>query len=235
MPQVSGLNLLFDADDTLWSNAVHFERALDNWIDLVCSRGAREEDALNLFRELESRGFRRGWFGSRRLEINMRAAAGRLLDREKALSTHEEIGRIVDAVRGPDVLIFDGVHDTLVRLQDDHNLILVTMGEASEQLDKLEASGLRDHFSAVHVLADKTRHRYEAIVRQHRMERRDSWMIGNSMAKDIKPARAAGLKTCYLANGHDFSFGIQTSGIEADLVISRFPDLERHFADRDQR
>ena len=229
MPSSPRFNLLFDADDTLWTNASHFEIALENWLDLMLECGADSERALALFREVETRGFRRGWYGSRRLEINMRACARKLLDHKDEEKTTAAIHKIVQRVRGPEVLIFDGVHETLLELREHHEMRLVTMGDKQEQLAKLDASGLGHLFDSIHVLADKTRRHYESLIRGHRLDRRDSWMIGNSMAKDIRPARAAGLRTCYLATGHDFSFGLNTSGIEADLVVPSFAQLRSHF------
>ena len=226
-----GLNLLFDADDTLWSNAVLFESAFESWLNLVTKQGADREAAATLFTTLEHQGFRRGWYGSRRLAINMKAVARQLLPQAIATSLNQDIDAIVNLVRSPEVLIFDGVQDTLQKLGKRHVLLLVTMGERNEQLEKVKASGLAPHFSAIHVLADKTRDRYDAIIRSPRMERRNSWMIGNSLTKDIQPAKAAGLKTCYIANGLDFDFGLKTNGTKADLAVGSFPALDDYFGE----
>lgn len=223
------LNLLFDADDTLWINASLFESALQEWQHLLGDHGVPVDLSLALFKELESRGFRRGWYGGRRLEINMNAAARRLLPIEVASKLHSEIARIVDHVRCPDVLIFDGVHETLQELGQDHRLFLVTMGRAEEQLIKLNGSGLSHYFSAIHVLSDKTRHQYATIIGKHRIDRRSSWMIGNSLTKDIRPARSAGLRTCYINNGHDFNFNLPSESIEADVVVTEFHQLGELF------
>ncbi len=221
------LNLFFDADDTLWPNAAHFESAIENWLGLMTHNGATPEQALAMFQELEHRGFRRGWYGSRRLEINMKAVARQLLARAKADPLADTIEKIVQSVRDPKVTVFAGVRDTLAELGENHRLFLVTMGEKSEQLAKLETSGLQPFFSAIHVLSDKTRNHYDALLRGHRLERRHTWMIGNSLTKDIRPARAAGLKTCHIANGLDFDFGLAKTDIRADLDIGNFQDLTR--------
>ncbi len=223
-------HLFIDADDTLWSNAVLFDNALEDWLNLMETHGAKRNQAHLLFTELESRGFRRGWYGSRRLAINMKAAARRLLGQDMVRGVPPLIDQIVTRVSHPDVLIFDGVHETLETLSEHHTLFLVTMGEKSEQLGKIKGSGLGNHFDAIHVLADKTRSTYTELLRLHKLARRSTWMIGNSLVKDIRPASAAGLRTCHLDHGHDFNFGQSTHGIQPDLVIENFPQLKLHFA-----
>ena len=222
--------LFFDADDTLWENACYFEWALNAWTDLLLREGAAVSAAVEVFEELESRGFRRGWYGSRRLAINMRSATRMILGRPRAAALDQEINSIVDSVRRHDLHFYPGVEETLETLGRRHSLFLVTMGEWEEQSNKIERSGLAKHFDALHVLADKTRQSYDDILTKYRLHPRACWMIGNSMAKDIRPARAAGLKTCYYANGCDFSFGIDVGEIEADLVVSELSDLLRHFS-----
>ncbi len=221
--------LLFDADDTLWSNGPCFDRARAEWLRLMVEQGADESKAQEEFLFLEAQGFRRGLYGSRRLRINMKAAARHALGDRIAAELEKAIDDIVEGVRRPVMHVFDGVAESLEALGQRHTLLLVTMGEKEEQLGKLSASGLGDHFSAVHVFPDKTRRHYETIVRRHRLERRDSWMIGNSMAKDIRPARASGLKTCHIANGHDFSFGVSRKQITPDLIVDSLSALPLHF------
>ncbi|MFT7620211.1 MAG: putative hydrolase of the HAD superfamily [Planctomycetota bacterium] len=224
------LTLLFDADDTLWLNATLFETALQEWQHLLTESGVENEAAYSLFKELEERGFRRGWYGARRLEINMNAAARMLLPKNVAKTLIAPIANIVDRVRKPEMLLFDGVHETLQYLGTHHQLLLVTMGEKDEQLVKINGSGLGHYFSSIHVLPDKTRQQYAHIIQEHRLNRRDSWMIGNSLSKDIRPARAAGLKTCHIDNGHDFNFGLTVDSIEADIVIDEFHRLGEIFS-----
>ena len=223
------LALLFDADDTLWENAVFFARALESFCAIMSRQGIAEERTRALFAELEARGFRRRWYGSRRLEINLRAAARRLLDGEVEGGLAQELRAIAGSVSGHEIRIFDAVPEVLDALSRRHRLFLVTMGESQEQGGKIERSGLARHFEAIHVLHDKTRAAFEEIIRRHRLARRSTWMIGNSLAKDIRPARAAGLKTVHLANGQDFGFGLPDTGIQADLVVRSFAELARSF------
>ncbi len=225
----SPLALLFDADDTLWENAVFFEEALHAFCRLMTTSGIDEDRARAVFADLEGRGFRRRWYGGRRLEINLRAAARRLLGPPRALELDGELRRIGRSVAGHEIRVFDAVPEVLDRLARHHRLFLVTMGESREQAGKIERSGLAARFEAIHILHDKTRSAYEEIVRRHRLHRRSTWMIGNSLAKDVKPARAAGLKTVHLANGQDFGFGLPDGDIRADLVVRSFVELARSF------
>src|SRR2546428_7993971 len=93
------------------------------------------------------------------------------------------------------------VPETLRYLSGRHRLILMTKGAIAEQSGKVERSGLREHFSAVEIVAEKNASTYREVVSQYALPPDSTWMIGNSPKSDINPALAAGLNPVILAHG----------------------------------
>ena len=228
MPNES-TSLLFDADDTLWQNFLFFQKAINDWIQLLAESGIEENQARIYLEEAEHLGFRRSWYGSRRLELNMMKLARELLPAQKLDSAELTIREISAALRNHSIQLFPEVSHCIETLSKDKHLILVTMGQHQEQLRKLNDSGLSPYFDDIYVLPDKNRSAYERIIRDLRLSRRDSWMIGNSLTKDIRPAQAAGLRTCHFQGAQSFDFGRSNHGIEADIIAQSHRDIVRFF------
>ena len=58
------LTLLFDADDTLWDNNVHFERAIEAWLEVVADYGWPPEAARAELDRIEEANFTTGGVGT---------------------------------------------------------------------------------------------------------------------------------------------------------------------------
>ena len=57
--------------------------------------------------------------------------------------------------------ILPEVPETLADLAQRHRLFLVTKGNVTEQTGKFERSGLKEHFTAIEVLAEKDADTYQ--------------------------------------------------------------------------
>ena len=87
-------------------------------------------------------------------------------------------------------------------------MALVTNGAACLQREKLSASGLSDSFEAVVVSADLGVAKPDASVFEHALSQLgvrpdDAVMVGDSIAKDVDGALAAGLRAVWVnRSGH---------------------------------
>jgi putative hydrolase of the HAD superfamily len=120
-------------------------------------------------------------------------------DRELAV----ELGRRFGEERRARHEVFDDAAEALALLRDRYALALVTNGAACLQREKLAASGLEGHFSAVVVSADVGAAKPDpAVFRQALAElgvdAARAVMVGDSLAKDVDGARAAGLGAIWL-------------------------------------
>jgi putative hydrolase of the HAD superfamily len=75
---------------------------------------------------------------------------------------------------------------------------MVTKGNITEQSGKVERSGLKEHFTAVEIVAEKNAATYNSVVEKYGLLRESTWMIGNSPNSDINPALEAGLHAVFV-------------------------------------
>lgn len=222
--------LLIDGDDTLWENNVHFERAVEAFIDrLDHSRLSREEVRAALD-EVEKLSIAIRGYGSAAFALNLRETYLKLAERapsEEELSAVEDLGH---RIREEPLQLIAGVPDTLAELSERNQLILVTKGQRDEQLIKVEASGLRAYFSEVVVVPEKEVATYRNLVDEHLLDAERTWMVGNSPRSDINPALSAGLGAVYVP--HPATWRLEHEEVMAGerlLVLESFSQLSEHF------
>jgi putative hydrolase of the HAD superfamily len=122
---------------------------------------------------------------------------------------------------------------TLQYLAGRHRLILVTKGDFAEQSGKIERSGLKQYFSAVEVVADKTIPAYHEVVGKHKLASQSTWMVGNSPKSDINPALCAGINAVFVP--HDDTWILEHEDLAPALpprrllVLTAFAELTQHF------
>jgi putative hydrolase of the HAD superfamily len=102
--------------------------------------------------------------------------------------------------------VFDDASDVLNRLGESHTLALVTNGAACLQREKLDASGLSDHFETVVVSADLGAAKPDPSVFEEALSRlgteaEHAVMVGDSISKDVDGALAAGIGAVWVNRG----------------------------------
>ncbi len=192
-PAGGRLTLLFDADDTLWDNNVHFERAIEAWLDVVAGFGWTPESARAELDRIEEANFSTGGVGTSAFALHLRLAAQAIVPADRLPGALGRIEAIVGAMPRGAVTVFADVVATLDALGERHTLGLVTRGDPAEQWAKIDASGLRGRFAHIAVVEQKMPGTYRELVARWGLEPGATVMIGNSPRSDILPARAAGL------------------------------------------
>jgi putative hydrolase of the HAD superfamily len=228
-------HLIFDADDTLWDNNIHFERAIEDFLDFLDHSTLTRDEARAVLDEIELANFGVHGYGSAAFSRNLRHCYERLAERhidEDALRTVMAFGERI--VSQPMELIA-GVAETLPRLAERHDLTLLTKGHPEEQQLKIDRSGLGDFFRHTAVVSEKDTAAYLALVSTLDLDTVRTWMIGNSPKSDINPALAAGLNAVYIPHSATWRLEEQeiaegTAGNRL-LKIERFPSLVRYFLD----
>jgi putative hydrolase of the HAD superfamily len=223
--------LILDADDTLWENNVRFERVIDDFLDWL-EHPTRDRAVIRaVLDDVEAANSVAHGYGARVFLRSLGECLERLTERP---ATDEECRRLDDlaaALLDHRVDLVPGVSETLDDLSARHDLILLTKGDLAEQEGKLQASGLRPHFSSVHIVPEKDVETYHALVTELSLPLAATWMIGNSPRSDVLPARQAGMRAVFLPN--DNTWVLEHTDIdpadEGILTIEVFPDLLRHF------
>ncbi|MGH7934779.1 MAG: HAD family hydrolase [Candidatus Binataceae bacterium] len=222
------LNLIFDADDTLWDSNIHFLEAEATFIetlgrvgvtDLRQIRAALRRHELSI---IETHGY-----GRRPYAIALQRVIAELASAETRDSILKQVALITERLLSRHCELLPGVEATLPELARRHRLLLFTKGQPDEQMHKLDCSGLRPLFSRIGIPIEKDPLAYRLLVAQAEIDPADTVMIGNSPRSDINPALKAGLRAVYIPYPHTWE--LEHEELEqADgrlMTLSRFPHL----------
>ena len=233
MSDAAGLTLLFDGDDTLWDNNVHFERAIDAFVEAV-AWGPWDDDAVrDELDRVEAANFDHA-VGIAAFGRHMRIAAEAIVPADRLAAAVARIDAITGAMPTREVAVLEGVVETLEVLGRSHRLGLVTRGDPADQWAKIDGSGLRDRFARIAVVPSKVEATYRGLVADWGLDPARTTMIGNSPRSDILPARAAGLRAVLVTHASTWRLEVVDldPADEGVAVLERFEDLLRLFPGR---
>ncbi len=231
--QPPGQTLLFDADDTLWENNIYFERAITAFISYLDHRVHTPEEVRERLNACERATIAEHGYGLKSFRRSLVNCFESLTDAPVTPDKHDRIVAFAQSIADQEIELLADVRETLSDLAARHRCILVTKGNADEQQDKLERSGLTAFFTAVEILPEKNEPAYRSLVTRHVCEPATTWMIGNSPRSDINPALAAGLHAIFIP--HDFTWILEHETVnrpgdgQSLLELASFRDLVNHF------
>lgn len=223
--------LIFDADDTLWENNVVFERVIDDYLGWLAHPTLDRVELRAILDDIERANAVAHGYGTKVFLRSLQECVEKLRERPVTDAERREIHELADQLINHRIELIPGVADTLTQLAGRHDLFLLTKGETAEQQRKIDASGLDQHFRAVHIVGEKHDDTYRGLIDQHGLDPARSWMVGNSPKSDILPARRAGLGAVFIPNQ-------STWVLEHDVVdpadtgvlhLKSFPELLTHF------
>ena len=183
--------IAFDADDTLWHTEHLYSEAKRKLAELLASYTDTSMldarlDAIEIG-NLDVYGYGVKSFTLSMIEVAVTLTEGRI--------TGDEVLQIVELARSmltSDVELLDHVEETLRTLAGTYPLMVITKGDASEQVPKLARAGLLDTFPAVEVVGSKTEEVYRRLLAKHAIAPERFLMVGNSLKSDILPVLALG-------------------------------------------
>lgn len=223
--------LIIDGDDTLWENNVHFEQAIEDFIDFLDHSRLSREQVRAALDEVERLNSRVHGYGSAAFARNLRQTYERLAERELRPDDLDHVMHLGRRILDVELELLPGVVETLAYLKPRHRLLLFTKGEPDEQRLKVRRSGLEDQFERVVVTREKDVAGYRDLIRAHGISVGQAWMIGNSPRSDINPALEAGLRAVYIPHVH--TWRLEQEDLPANdrrvLVLQSFAQLSDHF------
>jgi putative hydrolase of the HAD superfamily len=225
--------LLIDADDTLWENNIYFERAIANFISFLNHQEYSAQQVREVLNEVEQECIIRHGYGLHSFAHALAQTFERLAVEPLTPALHETIAGLTHAIAEQPIEVRPGVRETLQYLAERHRLILMTKGAIAEQSRKVERSGLRQHFSAVEIVAEKDPSAYRAVAAKRGLDGACTWMIGNSPKSDINPALAAGLNAVLVPHGDTWILEHEEVAPAQPpsrlLIVESFEQLRNHF------
>ncbi len=193
-----GQNLLIDADDTLWENNIYFERAIAHFINFLDHKTHTPDEVRLELWDVEREVIRQHGYGMHSFANALVGCFERLSVDPVTPHLHEQIKAIAYKIAEHPMELMPQVPETLADLSQRHHLFMVTKGNTTEQIGKLERSELKLHFTAVEVLSEKDTAAYRGLAEKYGLADDKTWMIGNSPSSDINPALEAGLHAVFV-------------------------------------
>jgi len=225
--------LLIDADDTLWENNIYFERAIARFISFLNHHEFSPEQVREVLNDVERECVVKHGYGQHSFSHALVDTFERLGTGPITPELHAQIAGFAHMVLDHPIEFLPEVPQTLEYLSARHRLILVTKGALEEQSGKIERSGMREHFEATEIVAEKNAAAYLALVEKHSLARETTWMIGNSPRSDINPALAAGLHAVFVPHGDTWILEHEevnaAPASQRLLIVGRFAELREHF------
>jgi len=225
--------LLIDADDTLWENNIYFERAIARFISFLNHHEFSAEQVREVLNDVERECIVKHGYG-------LHSFAHALVDTFERLSPvpvtpelDRQVRSIARTIENHPIEFLPEVCQTLEYLSQRHRLILLTKGEVLEQTGKIERSGVKRHFRATEVVAEKNASTYEEIAQKYGLNHGETWMVGNSPKSDINPALAAGLHAVFVPHGDTWILEHEELNPAPEsqklLIVGAFAELREHF------
>lgn len=187
----------FDGDDTLWHNESHFNFTQSALRDLLRAHAPDAAIDERLF-ATEMANLSLYGYGIKSFTLSMIETAIEVTDGGISAS---DLNVILDwgkrMLREPTELL-DGVHDTLLEVSRQHELLLITKGDLFDQESKLARSGLADRFAGVEVLSDKTVDSYRRVLDRRGIDLGEFVMVGNSLRSDVVPVVELGARAVHI-------------------------------------
>jgi putative hydrolase of the HAD superfamily len=225
--------LLIDADDTLWENNVYFERAIARFISFLNHHEFSPDQVREVLNDVERECIVKHGYGLHSFAHALVDTFERLSPAPVTPELHAQVMSFTQIIENHDIEFLPEVPETLEHLSHKHRLILVTKGALSEQSGKVERSGLKKHFAAVEIVAEKNAEIYAQLAEKYNCDHTCTWMIGNSPKSDINPAMAAGLNAVFVPHGDTWILEHEEVNPAPDgqklLIVGRFAELREHF------
>ena len=230
---MSAQTLLIDADDTLWENNIYFERAIANFISFLNHHEFSPEQVRGVLNDVERECIVTHGYGLHSFAHALVHTFERLSVRPVTPELHAQIHGFAHTIADHPLELLPEVPQTLQYLSTRHRLILVTKGAVAEQTGKIERSGLKQHFAATEIVAEKDAAIYQSIVEKYSLPHESTWMIGNSPRSDINPALAAGLHAVFVPHGNTWILEHDEVNAASPpkklLIVGSFAELREHF------
>lgn len=226
------MNLLIDADDTLWENNIYFEQAFEAFCDFLDHSALTPPQVREVLNEIELVNAKIHGYGSMNFGRNLQQVYRHLAERDIRAEDLEHVLSLAARILEQPIELIEGVEETLAYLRERHSLTMFTKGNVEEQRLKIDRSGIGRYFHHTEIVKEKDAAAYNRIVEHWQWKREDTWMIGNSPKSDINPALDAGLNAVLVPHEHTWVLERQDLRAPADrrfLAVERFADLKKHF------
>lgn len=229
-------NFIFDLDNTLIDCHIYYiNRKKEFGIRTSQRVGLSPEMCQSVLEELDLLAVKNihDAFSRRRFPASFKAASlacDVIAGKEPDLYAAEEMFALGNGVFFEKYPLYDGVFDLLTHLDmTGKRLFLCTKGEYSIQMNKILKNSLFDFFphNQIYVVAKKTKEEMWKIATDHKLEPRETIMVGDSLKDDIASAQQVGMSTALVCGNAaaDYWKYEDTTGVHPNYRLTSVSDL----------
>jgi putative hydrolase of the HAD superfamily len=209
--------ILFDLDDTLVYCNRYFDETLDLFVKKMIATFGDElhaaDDVRRLQKEIDLIGVEQLGFTLDHFPQSLIDTYFYLCGRyKKPFSSKmvQTIRTLGENVYKMDIEPYPHMIETLRKLKNEgHLLYLYTGGVAEVQYRKVHKLKLEYFFgNHIHVARHKSNEEMERLLNRIHANRKNTWMIGNSLRTDIVPALEAGINAIYIPVENEWEYNI---------------------------
>ncbi|MEH7155209.1 HAD family hydrolase [Neobacillus drentensis] len=122
---------------------------------------------------------------------------------------------------------FPCMYEILDTLQaEGHELALFTGGDEANQRRKITQLHLKDYFQdRVFIFEHKNTNALQQVLTKMNADKKNTWMIGNSLKTDIKPALELGINAIHIPADIEWSYNIVDIEIEPSGTYAQLKSL----------
>jgi putative hydrolase of the HAD superfamily len=188
--------IIFDLDDTLIKTSKLYNQAREEFSLLMENSGFKKEEALAKLDEIDIKNIQQHGFTKERYPFSL-GKTYEYFSQKNGKKINPELKKKIEEI-GWQVFrqipkLVDGVYQVLDILSQKYFLILATLGDPHVQKKKLQLTDLKKYFSAIYVLRYKSVEEYQNILTEHKLDKKDTWIIGNSVRSDLNPGLKLGI------------------------------------------
>lgn len=219
--------IAFDADDTLWHNESRYQGAKNDFVRLMSSFQPPERVSTRLD-EIELGNLPLYGYGMKSFTLSMIETALALSDGRIGGEEIRSILAIARRVLTAPIELFPHVAETIAQLAEQYELMLITKGDASEQEQKINRSGIGHFFRKIEIVHDKTVSTYQALLSKYHLSAQRFVMVGNSLRSDILPVVQLGGIAIYIPHELTWAYELDHQGALKDgsyYHLDRFEQL----------
>jgi len=188
--------IIFDLDDTLLKTSQLYNQAREEFSSLMQELGFSSEESLIKLDEVDINYIKEYGFVKERYPLSL-GKTYEYFSQKNGKEINPELKKNIEEI-GWEVFrqipeLVDGVYRVLDILSKKYFLILATLGDPQVQEEKVQLSGLKKYFSEIYVLKYKNVEEYQNILTEQNLNKKDTWIIGNSVRSDLNPGLKLGI------------------------------------------
>jgi putative hydrolase of the HAD superfamily len=224
--------LILDLDDTLihcnkyfLQSKIEFVKKLQGWFKTLTHDEIIQKQLEIDLKSVEEHGLHSSRYPETLVETYVDFSRKfRREIKEMEIEAIRKIGRNVFEMK---VEPFPYMYKVLEELQQEgHHLFLFTGGDAFNQYRKIFQLGLEQYFKkGIYIFKHKNTIALKKVLTKIKSDKKTTWMIGNSLKTDIKPAIELGINSIHIPSELEWSYNIIDIDIEPRGTFAELKSL----------